>query len=78
MTQKPTGEVVLRTAAGDERLPVDRTNLYEHALARFHGAIRGEGIPSATGEDGVRSLAFALACQDSVLGNGARPITPLP
>ena len=70
MTQKPVGDVLLRTAAGDELLPIDRTNLYEHALARFHGALRGEGIPSATGEDGVRSLAFAAACHEAVLGHG--------
>lgn len=61
MTQKAVGDVVLRTAGAEEQLPVDRTNLYERALTAFHAAIRGEGAPAATGEDGVRSLAFAAA-----------------
>ncbi len=61
MTQKSVGQVMLRTARGSEELTVDRTNLYERSLANFHAAIRGEGTPSATGEDGVRSLATAAA-----------------
>lgn len=65
MTQRPVGDVMLRTAEGDEPLPVDRTNLYERALAAFHAAIRGEGHPAASGEDGVRSLALAAAVLDA-------------
>jgi 1,5-anhydro-D-fructose reductase (1,5-anhydro-D-mannitol-forming) len=65
MTQKSVGQVRLRTARGSEELPVDRTNLYERALAAFHGAIRGEGEPAATGEDGVRSMAVGLAVLES-------------
>jgi 1,5-anhydro-D-fructose reductase (1,5-anhydro-D-mannitol-forming) len=61
MTQRSVGEVLLRTADGESPLEIDRTNLYERALASFHAAIRGEGPPAATGEDGVRSLALAVA-----------------
>jgi 1,5-anhydro-D-fructose reductase (1,5-anhydro-D-mannitol-forming) len=65
MTQRPVGEVVLRTANGAETLPVEHENLYARSLRHFHAAIRGEGQPTATGEDGVRSLALALAVQKS-------------
>ena len=40
-------------------------DLYERALGAFHRAIRGEGQPAATGEDGLRSLAFGLAAIES-------------
>ncbi|MBB5753272.1 1,5-anhydro-D-fructose reductase (1,5-anhydro-D-mannitol-forming) [Prosthecomicrobium pneumaticum] len=61
MTQRPIGEVVLRTAEGERSLDFDRTGLYVTALAAFHAAIAGEGRPAADGEDGIRSLAFGLA-----------------
>lgn len=61
MTQRPVGRVTLRNAQGETDVPFDHENLYARALRAFVGAIRGEGAPSATGEDGVRSLATALA-----------------
>ena len=61
MTQRPTGRVYLRNASGEKELPIEHENLYRRALAAFNSAVRGEGQPSATGEDGVRSLAIALA-----------------
>jgi 1,5-anhydro-D-fructose reductase (1,5-anhydro-D-mannitol-forming) len=61
MTQKPVGTVVLRNAEGEHALPLDGGNLYETALAAFHAAIAGKGVPSATGEDGIWSLATGLA-----------------
>jgi 1,5-anhydro-D-fructose reductase (1,5-anhydro-D-mannitol-forming) len=76
MTQKPIGDVLLRTAKGEEMLPVDRTNLYERALAAFHAAIRGEGQPAASGEDGVRSLAFAAATLEAAKSGTAKTVEP--
>ncbi|WP_181703790.1 Gfo/Idh/MocA family protein [Chthonobacter albigriseus] len=61
MTQKPIGSVVLRNADGERELEVDRENLYVRALRAFHAAVRGEGQPAATADDGIRSLAFGLA-----------------
>jgi 1,5-anhydro-D-fructose reductase (1,5-anhydro-D-mannitol-forming) len=61
MTQRPIGQVVLRDASGEREIPVTHENLYARALAAFNAAVRGEGEPAATGEDGVRSLATALA-----------------
>ncbi|UDF28158.1 UNVERIFIED_ORG: Gfo/Idh/MocA family oxidoreductase [Roseateles sp. XES5] len=61
MTQRATGTVTLRDASGEHDLPLDHANLYETALSAFHAAIAGNGQPSATGEDGVWSLATGLA-----------------
>jgi 1,5-anhydro-D-fructose reductase (1,5-anhydro-D-mannitol-forming) len=36
-------------------------NLYTRSVRLFQDATAGAGAPAATGEDGVRSLAFALA-----------------
>ena len=69
MTQRPVGDVLLRSAAGEERLPLDHENLYARSLRAFDAAIRGEGTPAATGEDGVRSMAMALAaCEAAATG----------
>jgi 1,5-anhydro-D-fructose reductase (1,5-anhydro-D-mannitol-forming) len=61
MTQRPVGTVILRTAQSETALPLDHENLYERSVRAFHAAVRGEGAPAATGEDGVRSMATALA-----------------
>ena len=61
MTQRPVGTVVLRSEAGEEVLQFDREDLYVRSLRKFHAAVRGDGNPSATGEDGIWSLATALA-----------------
>jgi 1,5-anhydro-D-fructose reductase (1,5-anhydro-D-mannitol-forming) len=65
MTQRPIGQVVLRDASGEREIPVTHENLYARSLAAFNAAVSGEGKPAATGEDGVRSLATALAVLES-------------
>lgn len=70
MTQKPHGSVVLRDARGEHAIDFDRTDLYVRALGAFHGAIRGEGQPAATGEDGIHSLAFGLAVAEAAKTGG--------
>jgi 1,5-anhydro-D-fructose reductase (1,5-anhydro-D-mannitol-forming) len=76
MTQKPIGSVLLRTAKGEEELSFDRDDLYTNSLRRFHAAIRGEGTPAASGEDGVWSLAAAEAALASAKTGKAMPIDP--
>jgi 1,5-anhydro-D-fructose reductase (1,5-anhydro-D-mannitol-forming) len=61
MTQQPKGEVVLRTAGSAVPLSVIHENLYARSIRLFQDATAGAGAPAATGEDGVRSLALALA-----------------
>jgi 1,5-anhydro-D-fructose reductase (1,5-anhydro-D-mannitol-forming) len=74
MTQKATGDVLLRTAAGEESLPVTHEPLYERAVRLFQAAVRGEGEPAATGEDGLWSLATGLAVRDSTASGRAVPV----
>jgi 1,5-anhydro-D-fructose reductase (1,5-anhydro-D-mannitol-forming) len=76
MTQKPIGSVMLRTAKGEEELTFDRGDLYARSLGLFHKAIAGEGAPSATGEDGVWSLAAAEAALQSARTGRAVTIDP--
>jgi 1,5-anhydro-D-fructose reductase (1,5-anhydro-D-mannitol-forming) len=61
MTQRPIGRVTLRDAKGETDIPLEHENLYARGMRAFVGAIRGECNPSATGDDGVRSLVTALA-----------------
>jgi 1,5-anhydro-D-fructose reductase (1,5-anhydro-D-mannitol-forming) len=78
MTQRPIGEVELRTADGVQNVPIAHENLYERGVAAFCSAIRGTGAPAATAEDGVRSLAAALAvaaaCRSGTMVRIADPI----
>jgi 1,5-anhydro-D-fructose reductase (1,5-anhydro-D-mannitol-forming) len=65
MTQRPVGEVILRNTTGERVLPVTHENLYVRALRRFHGAVEGTDTVAADGEDGIRSLATALAVAEA-------------
>jgi 1,5-anhydro-D-fructose reductase (1,5-anhydro-D-mannitol-forming) len=61
MTQQPSGTVTLRRDGVEEDVPVAHENLYERSVRLFNAAVRGEGVPAATAEDGVKSLQVALA-----------------
>ena len=65
MTQQAVGELLLRTGAGEQAVPVAHTNLYERGVAAFCAAMRGDGVPAASAEDGVRSLAAAVAVAEA-------------
>ena len=65
MTQAPIGDVLLRTASGETKLQLQHENLYVRTINTFKSAIAGEGEPLSTGEDGVASLAIALAALES-------------
>ena len=61
MTQQPVGEVILRNAQGEQVVEITHESLYARGVSAFCDAMVGLGAPAATGEDGVRSLAGALA-----------------
>ena len=77
MTQRPVGEVLLRTASGESSVAVEHENLYVRAVRTFDAAIAGQAQPSASGEDGVRSVATALAVLESAR-TGQACSCPLP
>ena len=58
-------EVVVGTEAGQTTLDLEDEPVYERVVRLFNGAIRGDGEPSCTGRDGVRSLALALATREA-------------
>ena len=74
MTQRPTGTVTLRRDGVEEEVPVVHENLYERSVRCFNAAIRGDGAPAATGDDGVRSLAVALAVRKSAATGRLEPV----
>lgn len=65
MSQRPIGSVSVRNADGEHEIPLKHHNLYHRAFGLFTSAIHGDGRPAATGEDGVASLAIALALRES-------------
>ncbi|MCF1709275.1 Gfo/Idh/MocA family oxidoreductase [Tabrizicola sp. J26] len=65
MTQQPVGEIELVTKAGREAVPYSPHNLYVQAVRQFADAVAGKGQVAASGRDGIKSLAVALAVRDA-------------
>ncbi len=65
MTQQPVGEIELVTKAGREAVPFSTHDLYVQGVRQFVDAVSGKGQPAATGRDGVKSLAVALAVRQA-------------
>jgi 1,5-anhydro-D-fructose reductase (1,5-anhydro-D-mannitol-forming) len=64
--QKPQGTVMLRDKAGFREIQVDHRVPYDRTIVDFVNAIRGSGVPSVSGEDGVQSLRLAIAAIRSI------------
>jgi 1,5-anhydro-D-fructose reductase (1,5-anhydro-D-mannitol-forming) len=65
MTQRPVGTITLRRDGVEEHVAVTHENLYERSVRQFNAAVSGNGQPAATAEDGVKSLAVALAVKEA-------------
>ena len=74
MTQAPKGDVLLRSAAGEEMLKLDHERLYVRSVRLFQEAVEGRGAPSATGEDGVKSLSVAVSALAAARSGADTPI----
>jgi 1,5-anhydro-D-fructose reductase (1,5-anhydro-D-mannitol-forming) len=61
LTQRAMGEVIHRSEKGERVISVEHENLYARGIAAFCAATRGQGKPTASAEDGIRSLAAAVA-----------------
>jgi 1,5-anhydro-D-fructose reductase (1,5-anhydro-D-mannitol-forming) len=70
MTQRPTGEITLRSAEGTREIEVEHRDLYRVAVAQFHRSIWEKQAPAATGIDGYRSLVAALSLVKSAEAGG--------
>lgn len=80
MTQRPVGSIRLVNAEGTTAISYSTHDLYGEAVRRFVDAVHGKGMPAATGEDGICSLAVALAVREAArtgirqtVDYGARP-----
>lgn len=71
MTQRPVGRIELVTERGREEIGFSGHDLYVQGVADFAAACAGRGRPAATGEDGIASLAVALAVR-AAAGTGRR------
>lgn len=77
LRQDPVGEVVLRHGVAESTVDVgERGNLYVRGIDRFTGAVRGDGRPFVTGEDGLRSVAVAAAVAEAAR-TGRRVTVPI-
>jgi 1,5-anhydro-D-fructose reductase (1,5-anhydro-D-mannitol-forming) len=65
MTQNPVGEIELVTSVGRDTVPFPDHDLYTQGVSQFVDAVAGTGRPAATGWDGVKSLAVALAVREA-------------
>lgn len=74
MTQLPVGEITLTTAAGSQPVTYSDHGLYDRTMAQFAAAIEGKGQPSATGVDGVKSLAVAEAVKQAAVSGQATKV----
>jgi 1,5-anhydro-D-fructose reductase (1,5-anhydro-D-mannitol-forming) len=65
LMQRGGGTIVLRRGGDAEEISLNHANAYPRVIHQFNEAIRGRGAPSTTGVDGYKSLAFALAAEES-------------
>jgi 1,5-anhydro-D-fructose reductase (1,5-anhydro-D-mannitol-forming) len=76
MTQNPVGELYLRRGTEEREIDdFDRDDLYTRSVRNFMAAVNGTGQPSATAEDGLWSLATALAVAESAGSGRVVPVS---
>ncbi len=67
MTQRTAGSVHVHAGGRIRAIDVDTSrDLYQILLTAFASAMRGEGRPTVTGEEGLGALKVALAAGESV------------
>ena len=75
LTQAGTANLWQRDERGEREIPVPPVDLYEVGFRAFIDACDGKGTPLASGEDGERSMAVALAGLASAAIGRAETIT---
>ena len=74
LTQDGGGRLWLRDTSGEREVPAPKVDLYEIGCDAFVRACAGQGAPLASGADGERSLAVALAALSSAANGRAQQI----
>lgn len=76
MTQETPGTVTLHTEDSTAEIEVDcSADLYDINVIAFLQAIAGDGVPTATGADGLAALQIALAAEASLESGSSVAIT---
>lgn len=76
LSQAGTARLTRRDAAGEHEIPVPAVDLYEAGFGAFVEACAGRGRPLATGIDGARAMAVALAGLASAASGRAEAVDP--
>lgn len=63
LLQRPGGRLELSVQGQRTEIPVAHENAYPRVIKAFAAAVRGEGRPLVSGEDGLASLRFAIAAR---------------
>jgi 1,5-anhydro-D-fructose reductase (1,5-anhydro-D-mannitol-forming) len=63
--REPSGPIILNNADGEQQIELEQYSLDDKTIRLFVDAVQRKDGPGATGEDGERSLAAALACLES-------------
>jgi len=72
---EPVGQVFLRRGEAIREIEIAaRGPIYVEAVRRFDAAVRGEGAPLASGDDGIATLAIATAVLESARSGRAVPV----
>lgn len=74
LTQAGTAQLWRRDEHGEREIPVPPVDLYETGFRAFAAACAGQGAPLASGSDGARAMAVALAGLTSAASGRAEPI----
>ncbi|MEY8875566.1 MAG: Gfo/Idh/MocA family protein [Leptothrix sp. (in: b-proteobacteria)] len=78
LSQAGSARLWWRSAAGEQEIAVPTVDLYEVGFGAFVRACAGDGAPLATGADGERSLAVALAGLESAAHGNSQAIAARP
>lgn len=60
--RRPGSTISLTNAGGEQHISVEHQSLDAATVRDFVAAVKGEGEPTASGEDGLASMVAALAC----------------
>jgi 1,5-anhydro-D-fructose reductase (1,5-anhydro-D-mannitol-forming) len=65
LLQNGGGKVFIEAGGNREQVPIDTVSPYLRVVRDFNAAVKGDGVPAATGKDGYRSLVAALCALES-------------
>ncbi|TCN22816.1 Gfo/Idh/MocA family protein [Sinorhizobium americanum] len=63
LLQRPGGKLELSVQGERKEIPITHENAYPRVIEAFAAAVRGEGRPLVSGEDGLAALKFAIAAR---------------